>query len=101
MFTAYPPPTGIHLLSVTQHQLTFAWNEVDRDSECSAIHYRIFMHNCGTCPNSTRGNTVACSGYRLTTLGKICSFSLQTVFCDSATAGNTSEPIQIVLKGKQ
>ena len=80
--------------------MTFAWNEVDHDSECSAIHYRIFALNCGTCLNNTRRNTTVCTNYRQTALGKICSFSVQTIFCDNATAGNMSEPIQVVLKGK-
>lgn len=88
-------------MSVNQYQLTFAWSEVDRDSECSAFHYRIFAHNCGTCLNNTQRNMVACTDYRITTFETVCSFSLQTVFCNDATTGNMSEPIQVILKGEQ
>jgi hypothetical protein len=100
IITDYPPPTGIHLASVNQHQLIFAWNEVDLDSECLAIHYKTFALNCGSCLSNTYRNTTVCTNYRQTALGRICSFSVQTVFCDNATAGNISEPIQVVLKGE-
>ena len=90
-----------HLLASTKEVLinisfiTFAWNPVTVG--CSAFHYRIIATNCGICPSTTVYDTVNCVMHSVTTTVNLCLFAVQSVFCGSATAGNVSEPIRVML----
>ena len=93
---SYPSPSNLQLIGVAPQRLTFSWNSVAPN--CAAIHYNIFAQDCGICPGTTSHNTVVCHDMEI--IGKvICSFAVQIVrSCDGAV-GNTSNSIQVMLKG--
>ena len=91
---SYQPPTDVHLVNVNSSYLAFRWSPVS--STCHAIHYLISSSNCGHCPNTTNNTMATCTG--MFTGIQVCSFTLQTVVCDSFIR-NESREVIATLKG--
>ena len=89
--------TNISIVDNIPGQISFTWIHGTSNNHCSAIHYNILSSNCGTCPTTTDHTTVTCTD--VPTDGRVCTFTLQAVFCGTVV-GNWSESLNVItLKG--
>ena len=90
----HPPPSNIHLDSVSSRQLNFGWSLID--GNCPGIVYHINATQCGQCPSSTNETFISCIAEN--TNDDICLFTVQSEVCGHISSSH-GELVKVILKG--
>ena len=90
----FPPPINVHLVDIIKEELIFSWSEPF--SNCASVSYGI-TSDCGSCSGTTTAKNVTCSDLQLSSEAQFCTFSVQSMICNSN--GESSTLILLTLKG--